>query len=273
MKSHKFSTIKNAVASLPWKKTLAKLQASKDSNVGIIDCEDATNRLNRQVPSKCRTYAPVCIFCQKENKYRKGQRTDSLLYNVGNSELMKNIREAATRKLDSRILAILSRGIVAAEGHYHRLCYRDYTRKENINDSCDKIKTNNDAQYEDVVNQSNGELFFFIKNDLFTNPHVKAMAELSHKLFQSMNLYGVNHVKYSTKKYIPWKLESEFGKSQHIFPDAKGKLLLCPDILTVCELAKENQSLKTDRHDLNIRTEDPVDKAALQVRTDIKKCK
>ena len=115
----------------------------------------------------------------------------------------EKIREAATRKLDSRILAILSRGIVAAEGHYHRLCYRDYTRKENINDSCDKIKTNNDAQYEDVVNQSNGELFFFIKNDLFTNPHVKAMAELSHKLFQSMNFYDVNHVKYSTKKYIP----------------------------------------------------------------------
>ena len=152
------------------KKTLAKLQASKDSNVGIIDCEDATNRLNRQVPSKCRTNAPVCIFCQKENKYRKGQRTDSLLYNVGNSELMKNIREAATRKLDSRILAslsrdhadekmreavarkldsrilaILSRRLVAAECHYHRLCYQGYTRKENINDSCDKFKTNNDA--------------------------------------------------------------------------------------------------------------------------------
>ena len=127
------------------KKTLAKLQASKDSNVGIIDCEDATNRLNRQVPSKCRTNAPVCIFCQKENKYRKGQRTDSLLYNVGNSELMKNIREAATRKLDSRILAILSRRLVAAECHYHRLCYQGYTRKENINDSRDKFKTNNDA--------------------------------------------------------------------------------------------------------------------------------
>ena len=84
-----------------------------------------------------------------------------------------------------------------------------------------------------------------------------------------MNSFGVEHVKDSTKQYIRRKLKSESGKSLHIFPDAKGKLLLCPDNLTVCELAKQNQSLKTELQSFKITTEDAVAKAALQVRTDI----
>ena len=38
------------------------------------------------------------------------------------------IRDAAIRNLDERMLAIVSRELVASEGHYHRSCYRSYTR-------------------------------------------------------------------------------------------------------------------------------------------------
>lgn len=38
------------------------------------------------------------------------------------------IRNAATKKLDTRILAIVSKNIVAAEAQYHRYCYKyEYT--------------------------------------------------------------------------------------------------------------------------------------------------
>eukprot|EP00745_Piridium_sociabile_P027749 TRINITY_DN44663_c0_g1_i3.p1 TRINITY_DN44663_c0_g1~~TRINITY_DN44663_c0_g1_i3.p1 ORF type:complete len:1606 (-),score=395.32 TRINITY_DN44663_c0_g1_i3:590-5317(-) len=253
------------------KKLLQKLQASKEKDVEATDNEEATKRPSRQGPSSCRTYAPVCIFCQKENKYCTRQRTREPLVQCREIRADETVREAATRKVDSRVMTILSRDIVAAEGQYHRSCYRAYTREVDIrfSDARDKSKVGDDVQYEDAVNQSYSELFLFIRNDLVANPRVTTMAELSGKLFASMNSFGVEHVKDSTKKHIRRKLESEFGKSLHIFPDAKGKLLLCPDNLTVCELAKENQSLKTVLHGLQVRTEDAVAEAALQVRTDI----
>ena len=38
------------------------------------------------------------------------------------------IRRAAVGKNDPRILAIVTRELVAAEACYHKSCYRDYTR-------------------------------------------------------------------------------------------------------------------------------------------------
>ncbi|KAG1684003.1 Serine/threonine-protein kinase NIM1 [Nymphon striatum] len=40
------------------------------------------------------------------------------------------IRDAAVRRLDKRVLALLSRDLVATNGHYDRKCYRNYTRPE-----------------------------------------------------------------------------------------------------------------------------------------------
>ena len=37
------------------------------------------------------------------------------------------VRNVATKKLGSKILAIVIKDIVAAEAHYHRSCYRLYT--------------------------------------------------------------------------------------------------------------------------------------------------
>ena len=40
------------------------------------------------------------------------------------------IRSADTKKMDSRVLAAVSRDLVVAEGQYHRSCYRFYTKDE-----------------------------------------------------------------------------------------------------------------------------------------------
>ena len=41
-----------------------------------------------------------------------------------------SIRKSAMLKKDSRILAIASREIIAAEACYHRTCFKGYTRAE-----------------------------------------------------------------------------------------------------------------------------------------------
>ncbi|KAK0133346.1 hypothetical protein N1851_031143 [Merluccius polli] len=162
---------------------------------------------------------------------------------VENCELMK--RSAATRKIDGRILAIVSRDLVAAEGHYHRSCYRLYT-KDNVPKNtlvCDE-HDDADSQYEATVKQSFDELFQFIRVELFANPKVMFMTDLTSRLVASMNSKGIIQVKGSTKKHIRRKLEREFGGALHIFPDDNGKLLLYPDNLSLRKLVKENHNLK-----------------------------
>ena len=80
------------------------------------------------------------------------------------------IRSAAQKKMVGRILAQVSRDLVAAEGHYHNSCYKLYTKEEvsrkevaNNEDGGDAV---DDAQYEAAVKQSYNELFLFIRTQL-----------------------------------------------------------------------------------------------------------
>lgn len=64
-------------------------------------------------------------------------------------------RKVAVQKLDSRILALVSRDLVAAEGHYHRSCYRLYTKGEDNTAAEDVGGTSDiDTQYEAAEKQS-----------------------------------------------------------------------------------------------------------------------
>ncbi len=106
------------------KKLLETITKKEDKAGESEDPEVATSlRLSsRQVPHSCSTvYDVKCIFCQKNTKFIRGQKTrESLLIQ----------RNAAIKKMDGRMLDIVSRDLVAAEGHYHRSCYRSYTRQE-----------------------------------------------------------------------------------------------------------------------------------------------
>ena len=103
-----------------------------------------------------------------------------------------------------------------------------------------KEQYENEAQYESALNHSYNELFLFIRDELFAKPQVIAMADVSSRLVASMNSFGIVQMKDSTKKHIRRKLENEFVGALHIFPNVKGRLLLYPDNLSMCELAKDN---------------------------------
>ena len=130
--------------------------------------------------------------------------------------------------------------LVAAEGHYHRSCYRNYTRYLNTAQS---VSTEEGTDhYAVALEKSYTELFHFIRTDLFVTPQVMTMVELFSRLAASMHTCGIDTIEYSVKKHIHRTLEREFHSSLHIYSDNEGKLFVFPDNLTMCELAKENLS-------------------------------
>ena len=57
-------------------------------------------------------------------------------------------RNIATEKCDHKIMALTSREIVAAEAHYHRSCYRGYTRLKQQGLQCDISDDTQDEEFD-----------------------------------------------------------------------------------------------------------------------------
>ena len=113
----------------------------------------------------------------------------------------ERIRMAATEQMDKRVLSIASRDLIAPEAHYHKSCYRDYTR---ILDKKNEVtSTEGDTEiskFEAAVSESYEELFEYIRNDVFTVPRVMAMTELTEKLSNLVHSKGIETIKPYTKK-------------------------------------------------------------------------
>ena len=59
----------------------------------------------------------------------------------------ESIRKIATAKNDSKILAIASRDLVAAEGCYHRSCYKAYTWHKKSSTSTTSVTSEDEESY------------------------------------------------------------------------------------------------------------------------------
>lgn len=271
-------TPEGEIPALNYHRKCRSIFTMKKALAGIIAQKKKTTsgghaRVGRASPSTSTTYEANCIFCQKKNKYAKRQKTREVLVKCRELRADAKIRNAATKKLDSRILGIVSRDIVAAEAHYHRSCYRLYTRSETSQQ--EGALSANDQEDEDIyeaaVSQSYSELFHYIREELFGTPKVLMMTDITSKLAASMKNFGVDKVQDSTKKHIRQRIETEFGGSLHIIPDHNGKLLIYPDNLTVQELVRENQSLKKQLKTLSRGDAQELQtKTAKQLRADIK---
>jgi hypothetical protein len=162
------------------------------------------------------------------------------------------------------MLAIVSRNLVAAEGHYYRSCYRLYTKDSNttVQDSgeCTSIAiADTDAEYEAAEKQSYNDHFSYIREELFVNPDVVPLINLTARLV----VLGVETVKTSPKKHIRRKLEAEFGEALQITQYDNGKLLVYLNSLSMPDLVKAYCVLQTKVQILESeRSEDIIDKAA-----------
>ena len=70
----------------------------------------------------------------------------------------------------------------------------------------------------DVDDDAYQMLFANVRNDLFPNPRVLTMLELTANLVLYMKAHGVEEVQASNKKHIRRKLKGELGESLLIFP-------------------------------------------------------
>ncbi|KAK3747382.1 hypothetical protein QZH41_002637 [Actinostola sp. cb2023] len=175
-------------------------------------------------------YVMQCIFCERP-KYVN--RTLEKLVKATQLRVDQTLRQIATARCDQRILAITSRDIVAAEAHYHRSCYRDYTRPAQQQQP-EKSEPEDAAEYDAFL-----DLFRFIRTDVLDLQVVITMIELTKTLESFLQTRGVEKLGESTKKHIRRKLESEFGSTLEIFPDEKGKLLVMPANLNAKETVKK----------------------------------
>ncbi|KAM9333381.1 uncharacterized protein KZ484_018411 isoform 1-T2 [Pholidichthys leucotaenia] len=187
----------------------------------------------RPAPSQSRVYEAECIFCEKTSKYLKGDRTRDPLVQCTELRADEKVRKAAVSKLDNRMFAIVSRDLVAAEGHYHRTCYREYTRDsstttQDSGKGASAAPTDTDAEYEAAEQQSYNDLFSYVREELFVNPDVVPMTNLTARLVEGMVTLGVETVKASTKKHIQRKLVAEFGEALQITQDDNGNYLCIP---------------------------------------------
>lgn len=135
------------------------------------------------------------IYLLRKDLIPKGfKKPDSPSLNVASCV---PIRTAAVAKGDSRIIAIVSRELVATEERYHRSCHCDYTRPDNkvrINSSGqnDKSDTGGD-KYAYIVTRI-GKLLQFIRLDLLENPRLISMTDLRKLLFISMCSMGMTEI-------------------------------------------------------------------------------
>ncbi|KAL1262233.1 hypothetical protein QQF64_007498 [Cirrhinus molitorella] len=170
------------------------------------------------------------------------------------------------------MLAIVSRELVAAEGHYHRSCYRVYTKDPNTD--IDKGEINLDqaeCHYEAAERMALYKVFAYIREGLIEHPTVVPFTDLTSKLVTEMTECGVTQVTPSTKKHLRRKVEAEFGESLYIIPNDKGKLLVYPDNLTMDDLVKVCQNLKDElKEHKSSFSEDIISQVALKIRDDIR---
>ena len=184
------------------KKTLQQLIKEPDSEPRC-----SSERRSSRRPATSRVPDHVCIFCEKDSKYVASSNTRETLLHSRELRSDETIRRVTQNKLDHKIMAITARNLVAAEAHYHKSCYRKYTRgeKEKI-----PVATNKDDEiYQAAEEESYGLLFQFLRDTLFPEPTVLRMTELTVKLVSYLQTCGINDVKPHTKKQLRRKLECE----------------------------------------------------------------
>ena len=115
-------------------------------------------------------------------------------------------------KKDSRILAIASREIVAAEACYHRKCYNVYTRAvaspTGATDGCGESLEDGYVNFESEAYQM---LFDYIRSDVLAKEKIVRLTEITELLVSYLTSLGVEEIKLSAKKHIRRNLQAEFG--------------------------------------------------------------
>lgn len=235
------------------KRGLESLQRRDEDPIEDDVAHPQTKR--RSTSSNSRVYDEECIFCGKE-KYVHSTNSREKLVKATQLRVDQTLREKALSKCDQKILAVTTRDIVAAEAHYHRSCYREYTQPDKtppvqVGSSVDANQDERDAEQGAF-----SDLFQYIKAEVVDKQVVVSMTDLARKLESFIQSRGVDKLNESTKKHIRRKIEAEFGSALEIFPNDNGKLLIISKNLNHQETVKVNVALKKELEILKSKSTD-----------------
>ena len=152
------------------------------------------------------------------------------------------IRDAATAKHDTNILAIASRELVAAEACYHKSCYRNHTRP--TGERVSGTGSADDKKYNDIESEAHQKLFDYIWSNILGNPRLVKFTEITQQLVLCIEELVANVIRESTKTHHRRKFNTEF-KSLLQFEDLLGnnRLFVFLENLSWIQLAKEAAQL------------------------------
>ena len=257
------------------KKLLDKISQKTASDHDNQELTAARRLSNRGSPTTSTTYERLCIFCEKPSKYIKGTRNREPLVQCRDMRADHSIRKIATLKNDSKIIAIVSRELVAAEACYHRTCYKSYTRpEENCTVTSDGSSESSNDEYSRQESDAYQMLFDHIRSDVIENERVVRLSKMTDLLVEYLNSLGVEECKPSTKKHIRRNLEAEFGemikfetlldnKSVFLIPANMTPLETARSIVTILMVGKDKKALSS-----NISN---IQRAAIDIREAIRK--
>ena len=168
------------------------------SVIQVEEQEDTSSRrssIRQPLTTQSRVFERICVFCEKA-KYLKRTKTIEALIQCVDLHADRTIRRAAVGKNDPRILAIVTRELVAAEACYYKSCYRDYSQSvQGAVSSGEKKKEDECPEYNNAESQAYENLFTYIETSLLQNPRIVRMAEL-YTLFTSfLKSQGVMEIK------------------------------------------------------------------------------
>ena len=178
------------------------------------------------------------MFCEKKDKYKKSSKNRENLTQARQLRTDITVRNSAELKMDSHVLALLSRELTAAEAHYHCSCYRQYTKVTST--SAEVSKQNENTIDEPYINADAAalvKLFNYIRNDIFVNKSIRELSKLNERLKAFMLDSGIEELKPSTSKHLRRTLENEFKDTLHMIQTESSKVVVYPDNLTRDELA------------------------------------
>ena len=169
------------------------------------------------------------------------------------------------------IIALTSREIVAAEAHYHRSCYREYTRPKKQGLGCDISDDTQDAEFDAF-----SDLFEHIRAQVLEKQRVITMSEATNQFQLFATQRRIEKVRETAKKHIKRSIDAEFGTTLEIFPSRKGKLIIMPPNLNLKETLKAKLELEKEVDILRQNTQDAdkiVDKCFTHIRGELLKSK
>lgn len=184
-------------------------------------CEIAANsnpEENTEVPNK-RLRSQLdpfdinkCVICQKEkiNRTRGMARTrEPLTQNISEYGSATLLKAATIREDKSVLLQIEGQDTIALEIKYHRSCYKEYVRQENLAKIEEKSCQVEDST--DSYRHAFQEVGDYVQSEVITNAKVVGMTDLV-KLFENALVErGVETTGYRSSK-LKFRLQKFFGE-------------------------------------------------------------